>query len=308
MTIKSQPGLQHRLRNKTELADVLREQSLINGNVNAAQALAKCVQLCRLEDNYEFMTQGAEDNDIYFILKGSVGIEVNQRRVAVRNAGEHVGEMALMDKTASRSATGITIGQTILAKVNEPDFSKVADKYPVLWRRCATILGKRLRERTKYHKAPRSKPVIFIGSSKEGEVIGKTIYGYLKKKDNFVPKLWSEDIFRCSRTTIEELVQIANEVDIAILVCTPDDFIKSRGQAKRAPRDNIIFETGLFMGAISRERTVVVAPVKQEIKLPTDLLGITMLPYHIKRGQSLAKSLLSLNKKINVIVGDLGPI
>ena len=301
MKLKSQPGIQHRLKSKKELAEALSEQILLNGNAAAAQDLAKRAQLCHLKDKVEFMRQGAEDNDIYFILKGSVGIEVNQRRVSIRNAGEHVGEMALMDKTASRSATGIAIGKTILAKVSEPHFSDIANKYPILWRRAATILAKRLRERTKYHKAPRAKPIIFIGSSKEGEMIGRKILNYLKKKDGLEPKFWSEDIFRCSKTTIEDLVKLANEVDVAILICTPDDFVKSRGQKKRAPRDNIIFEIGLFMGAISRERTIVVAPAKQEIKFPTDLLGLTILPYQ-------ARSLLSLNRKINKIVNDLGPI
>lgn len=301
MKLKSQPGVQHRLKNKKELAEALAEQILLNGNVTAANDLARRAQLCHFKDRYEFMTQGAEDNDIYFILKGSVAIEVNQRRVSIRNAGEHVGEMALMDKTASRSATGIAIGKTILAKVSEPHFSDIANKYPILWRRAATILAKRLRERTKYHKAPRSKPVIFIGSSKEGEEVGRKIFNYLKKKDGLVPKFWFEDIFRCSKTTIEDLVKLTDEVDVAILICTPDDFIKSRGQKKRAPRDNIIFEIALFMGAITRERTLVAAPAKQEIKFPTDLLGLTILPYQ-------HRDLLPLNRKIIKIINELGPI
>ena len=40
------------------------------------------------------MTQGGQDNDIYFIISGSVRITVNSREVATRRADEHVGEMA----------------------------------------------------------------------------------------------------------------------------------------------------------------------------------------------------------------------
>ena len=37
------------------------------------------------------------------------------------------------------------------------------------------------------------------------------------------------------------------------------------------------------MGAIGRERTYVVKPDKRDLKLPTDLLGVTMLSYDNSR-------------------------
>src|SRR5262249_46203633 len=54
-----------------------------------------------------------------------------------------------------------------------------------------------------------------------------------------------------------------------------DDFTKSRGVETKSPRDNLIFELGLFMGALGRRRAFpIVAPGKNTaVKLPSDLLG-----------------------------------
>lgn len=57
---------------------------------------------------------------------------------------------------------------------------------------------------------------------------------------------------------------------------TPDDLVRYRGKKVNAPRDNVIFELGLFMGAIGRDRTYLLTSSK-EMKIPSDLDGITRL-------------------------------
>ena len=59
----------------------------------------------------------------------------------------------------------------------------------------------------------------------------------------------------------------------------PDDRVISRGQETDVPRDNVIFELGLFMGALKRERTFLVLPRGLNIKVPTDILGLNPLTY-----------------------------
>lgn len=49
----------------------------------------------------------------------------------------------------------------------------------------------------------------------------------------------------------------------------------------------MVFELGLFMGALSRDRTFVVVPHGVDLKIPTDLLGMTTLRY--KRTPSLTQ-------------------
>ena len=55
-----------------------------------------------------------------------------------------------------------------------------------------------------------------------------------------------------------------------------------------APRDNIVFELGLFMGALGRSRTFLVQPRGAGLKVPSDLMGITPLTYEAGLSDELA--------------------
>jgi predicted nucleotide-binding protein len=215
--------------------------------------------------------------------------------------------MALVDTTAVRSATVRTREATVVAKVCESQFTRIANKHPSLWRRMAVALAKRLRERNKFQTPPRTEPVIFIGSSSEGLSVAKCIQKYLLRHP-FVPRIWSDGVFECSKTTIEDLMQITKETDFAVLVLTPDDVTKSRGKNKPSPRDNVVFEMGLFMGALSRERTYIVAPRKLDIKIPTDLLGVKCLLYQKRRGRSLARNLQPVSRDLSRLISKHGPM
>jgi hypothetical protein len=80
--------------------------------------------------------------------------------------------------------------------------------------------------------------------------------------------------FELSATYIESLERIVEQADFAILVLTPDDVTKSRKKEKLSPRDNVIFELGLFMGGLGRERCYLVQEDRPDLKLPSDLLGV----------------------------------
>jgi predicted nucleotide-binding protein len=86
------------------------------------------------------------------------------------------------------------------------------------------------------------------------------------------------DIFQASSTTIESLEEVLKHIDFAILVAGDEDWTTSRGKGKASPRDNIILEIGLGMGAIGRSRTFIVTPKRPAgaVKWPSDLLGINM--------------------------------
>ena len=58
-----------------------------------------------------------------------------------------------------------------------------------------------------------------------------------------------------------------------------DDIIISRDDEKRGPRDNVVFELGLFMGLLTRIRTFIAIEKDVEQKLASDLLGLTPLLY-----------------------------
>lgn len=149
------------------LITALRAQRIVSDDETLAEEIAKIAPLLQVEPNGEFIKQGATDNDIYLILSGKVSVRVNGREVAVLIPGLHVGEMALIDPAVRRSASVIAVEQTVMVKITEVSFSKLAEKFPALWRRLAVELGERLRQRGRFVSSPNPQPVVFIGSSAE---------------------------------------------------------------------------------------------------------------------------------------------
>lgn len=308
--MKSNPSVMHRFtgkQGKVRLIEAFSGQTLVSGNYDIAKKLAQCAQLQDIKPNEDIIVQGKSDTDIYFILSGKVSVRVNDREIAVRSAGEHVGEMTLIDSTALRSTTIRAAEPCVVAKVNEIKFTKLANKYPALWQKIAVVLARRLKERNKFQTAPRKEPVIFIGSSSEGLHIAKVIHKNLAKFP-CVSTLWSKGVFEASKTTIEDLMRMTKDSDFAAIVFTPDDITKSRNKSKSSPRDNVVFELGLFMGALSRERTYIVAPKDLDIKIPTDLFGITCLTYEHDSRKSLRRCLQPVLNQLRKLITKYGPV
>lgn len=126
-------------------------------------------------------------------------------------------------------------------------------------------------------------PKVFIGSSSEGADVAEDLEHSLGSTVH--PVRWDLDVFDPGSFTLEALLQAAAEVDFAILVATADDTTTKRGTTKPTARDNIILEFGVFVGALGRDRTFILAA--GEIDLPSDLFGLTRLPYRDDVGGGL---------------------
>ena len=72
-------------------------------------------------------------------------------------------------------------------------------------------------------------------------------------------------------------------VDFALLIFAPDDIATIRSRSEHVVRDNVIFEMGLFVGAIGKSRSFILKPRDVEMHLPTDLLGVTPADYDASR-------------------------
>jgi predicted nucleotide-binding protein len=116
-------------------------------------------------------------------------------------------------------------------------------------------------------------PAVFIGSSTQGLDFARAVRGLLASDAEIT--LWNEGFFEIGRTFIESLVNNVERFDFAILVMTPDDLRIKDGQEELQPRDNVVFELGLFMGRLGRARTFVVQQRRADLRLPTDLSGVT---------------------------------
>lgn len=120
------------------------------------------------------------------------------------------------------------------------------------------------------------KPKIFVGSSKESVQTAILIQSDLRS-DNEV-HVWTQTAFGLGSTTIESLESAVEEYQFAIFVMTRDDSCTSRDVTFAVPRDNVVFEAGLFIGRLGRNKTFLVTANNSEgsikLKLPSDLHGV----------------------------------
>lgn len=123
----------------------------------------------------------------------------------------------------------------------------------------------------------RNRPTLFVGSSSEGLNIPEAIQVLLDHSCEVT--IWSQGVFGLGEGALESLVNAVDDFDFAILVLTPDDLLTSRKKSSAAPRDNVLFELGLFMGALGRKRTFAIYNRSAQIKLPSDLAGVTVATF-----------------------------
>ena len=126
------------------------------------------------------------------------------------------------------------------------------------------------------------RPSLFIGSSTESVDYAYAIQENLE--DNAEVTVWDQNIFELTKGTLESLVRAVGRSDFALFVFAPSDTARLRKHKYKTVRDNIIFELGLFMGKLGRDRTFIVVPKGiSDFHLPTDLAGITSGQFDPKR-------------------------
>ena len=121
------------------------------------------------------------------------------------------------------------------------------------------------------------KPRIFLGSSGKQEKLLRGLTRGLEDVADVQP--WTTS-FNPGTTTLERLVELAHEVDFAAFVFAQDDWTTTSlpasspsGSGQASPRDNVVFEAGLFGGVLGMRRTFILHA--SGAKLPSDLLGLT---------------------------------
>ena len=288
------------------VVEALRNQPVIGEGAKIAEAIYDCVEIEGFAPGSTIIEESASDNDICFILSGTVSIQVGGREIAERTAGQHIGEMAMVDPAQSRSASAVSNGEVVIARVSAAAFINLADSNPRLWQNIARELASRLRQRNRFVSSVNPRPVLFVGCSSESLPIANAIQSALDH-DSIVVRVWTNDIFRASSFPIESMERVLQEVDFAALVLSPDDTVISRDTTSGAPRDNMIFELGLFMGALGHSRTFLVYPRNIDVKIPTDLTGITPLTYRLGPEFDFSAAIAPACNEMRNIIGASGP-
>ena len=262
---------------RRRLFDALRKQTILRDNQNAIKSIMRKAAINAFENNDIIIKEGDSSTELHFIIQGSVKLFRRRREIGGLAENTHIGEFQAVNPATRRLLTMKACEPTVAVSIAEADFSKVADKNPSVWRQIAVELVDRLSGETAKHSPRRARPRVFIASSTEAQKLVEALRLELLA-DRVDVQIWSE-AFTPGKTHIEVLETQILENDFAILFFSPDDWSVSRGHKLRAPRDNIIFELGLFVGALTRQRALIAQPYDFTIKIPSDLHGLNTIKY-----------------------------
>lgn len=125
---------------------------------------------------------------------------------------------------------------------------------------------------------------VFLGSSGEQKALVEWLTRFIGENfsGRLVPVPWTSS-WTGGQFLLENLLTFVEDTDASILFWTADDKTDYRGQTRHEPRDNVVFEAGLFLAMHGRNRTRIVIPSypdgdeRKKAAAPTDLQGLT---YH----------------------------
>jgi hypothetical protein len=150
-----------------------------------------------------------------------------------------------------------------------------------------------------------TKPRIFLGSSGQQAKLIEALTDGLADVADVEP--WTTS-FNPGVNTLDRLCQLAHEVDFAAFVFARDDWTEANAQrpspeggGQSSPRDNVVFEAGLFGGALGMHRTFILHA--RGAKLPTDLLGLTCVRYD---GETAPDEIAVVNEKVRKAIESVG--
>jgi hypothetical protein len=122
------------------------------------------------------------------------------------------------------------------------------------------------------------KPSLFVGSSSESLDVAYAAQRNLEDVSEVV--VWTQGIFELTKYYLESLLEALDDTEFGLFIFGADDLIRIRGTEMSTARDNVIFELGLFIGRLGRDRTFILMPKRSaDFHLPTDLLGVSMATF-----------------------------
>jgi CRP/FNR family cyclic AMP-dependent transcriptional regulator len=294
--------------NRSRLIRALANQEIVRHDEGLARRLAEVVELLEVPEGDCLYLQGEPGtNSLFMVIHGKFDLLVQNTPQATIEAGKAIGEFPILDPSIAMSATVVAGSDSVVAKLSEAELDAVAVDYPAIWKNMARFIADRLRRIGEDIFLPNPRPRLFIGSSTEGREVAYEIKKGLANTSVDVI-VWSDDVFKPSATAIASLSSEVDRSDFGVFVTMPDDTVTSRGKRKSAPRDNVIFEIGFFMGRLGRERALMVKPKGVDLRIPTDLLGLMLLEFSPDPEQDLLTSIKPVSDAIMKYVQDVGSL
>lgn len=140
-------------------------------------------------------------------------------------------------------------------------------------------------------------PKLFIGSASETLDIADALEFELKNVAS--TEIWDSAI-RPSHFILDELVRKASEVDFAVFILGQEDKTDSRGKIEPSPRDNVVYEAGLFAGKLGVARVFLLVDTRGT-RIPTDWGGlsyITFNPDEVRKRNAVHTAAVEIQKAI----------
>jgi len=141
------------------------------------------------------------------------------------------------------------------------------------------------------------KKKIFIGSSSEELSLSE------KVRDQLLPnydvtiwneKVWDTSVFKINQNFLADLLKASLQFDFGILIGTTDDKVIFRGEEVMQPRDNVIFELGLFTGRLGTSKCAFL--IEKDVKLLSDFKGLTLAYFDKTSSDSLENAVKGIEE------------
>jgi len=146
------------------------------------------------------------------------------------------------------------------------------------------------------------RPMIFVASSSEQLETANEIGRGLDSADWKV-RVWHTQV-ALSAADIESLERALARADFAVVVMTGDDASNVRQGALVLPRDNVVFELGLFIGRLGRERCAFFHDASASKRIASDLEGVKGADFY-PTGLADDRARPSLSVRIRQVKGQI---
>ncbi|WET03966.1 nucleotide-binding protein [Flavobacterium sp. YJ01] len=133
---------------------------------------------------------------------------------------------------------------------------------------------------------------IFIGSSSEELALAEAAKIVLESDFDVViwnESVWDNAIFKINNNYLNDLIRASLQFDFGILLGTKDDEVNVRGTQYLQPRDNVLFELGLFIGRLGLNNCAFV--IDKDIKVLSDIKGISLCRFETKNVSSFNEAI-----------------
>lgn len=136
---------------------------------------------------------------------------------------------------------------------------------------------------------------LFIGSSSEELTLAELIKSLLESDFDVTiwnDNVWDKAVFKINHNFLADLLKASLQFDFGILLGTSDDKVMFRGKEMMQPRDNVLFELGLFTGRLGSSKCAFL--IEKEVKLPSDFNGLSLARFDKTDMSSVVKAVHSI--------------